>query len=195
MKFRVSIIKKNQILTWGLIAVLVTAGYLNYTNDPSRMYMTEVANNFEPELGDAVFVDSDNLVTNANDLITDIKNQNFKTTSTEFFSENRINRNKVYAEQLEGYEKILKDSNSVESSLKFAQEEIIRINNEKNAIGIAESLIKAQGIEEVIILVNGESVNVIVLEEELSDEKITEIRNIVKTELDAPIENIHVKAL
>lgn len=195
MKFRVSIIKKNQILTWGLIAVLVTAGYLNYTNDPSRMYMTEVANNFEPELGDAVFVDSDNLVTNANDLITDIKNQNFKTTSTEFFSENRINRNKVYAEQLEGYEKILKDSNSVESSLKFAQEEIIRINNEKNAIGIAESLIKAQGIEEVIILVNGESVNVIVLEEELSDEKITEIRNIVKTELDALIENIHVKAL
>lgn len=195
MKFRVSIIKKNQILTWGLIAVLVTAGYLNYTNDPSRMYMTEVANNFEPELGDAVFVDSDNLVTNANDLITDIKSQNFKTTSTEFFSENRINRNKIYAEQLEGYEKILKDSNSVESSLKFAQEEIIRINNEKNAVGIAESLIKAQGIEEVIILVNGESVNVIVLEEALSDEKIAEIRNIVKTELDAPVENIHVKAL
>ena len=134
MKFRVSIIKKNQILTWGLIAVLVTAGYLNYTNDPNRMYMAEVANNFEPELGDAVFVDSNNLVTNTTELITDIKSQNFKTTSTEFFSENRINRNKVYAEQLEGYEEILKDSNSTESGLKFAQSEIIRINNEKNAI-------------------------------------------------------------
>ncbi len=195
MKFRVSIIKKNQILTWGLIAVLVTAGYLNYTNDPSRMYMTEVANNFEPELGDAVFVDSNNLVTNANELITDIKSQNFKTTSTEFFSENRINRNKVYAEQLEGYEKILKDSNAVESSLKFAQEEIIRINNEKIAIGISESLIKAQGIEEVIILVNGESVNVIVLDEELTDAKLAEIRDIVKTELGVTAENVHVKAL
>lgn len=195
MKFRVSIIKKNQILTWGLIAVLVTAGYLNYTNDPSRMYMTEVTNNFEPELGDAVFVDSDNLVTNTSELITDIKSQNFKTTSTEFFSENRINRNKVYAEQLEGYEKILKDSSSTENSLKFAQEEIIKINNEKNAIGIAESLIKAQGIEEVIILINGESINVIVLEEDLTSEKLAKIYDIVKTEVKAAEENIHITEL
>ena len=195
MKFRVSIIKKNQILTWGLIAVLVTAGYLNYTNDPNRMYMAEVANNFEPELGDAVFVDSNNLVTNTTELITDIKSQNFKTTSTEFFSENRINRNKVYAEQLEGYEEILKDSNSTESGLKFAQSEIIRINNEKNAIGIAESLIKAEGIEEVIILINGESVNVIVLEEELTDEKKSQIADIVSSEIGISKENIHIRAL
>ena len=86
MKFRVSIIKKNQILTWGLIAVLVTAGYLNYTNDPSRKYMIEVADMFEPELGDAVFVDSHNLVTNTEELVTDIRNKNFTTTSTEFFA-------------------------------------------------------------------------------------------------------------
>ncbi len=195
MKFRVRIIKKNQILTWGLIAVLVTAGYLNYTNDPNRIYMTEVANNFEPELGDAVFVDSNNLVTNTEDLMTDIKEHNFKTTSTEFFSENRINRNKVYAEQLEGYEKILKDNNSNESSLKFAQSEIIRINNEKNAIGVAESLIKAQEIEEVIILVNGESVNVIVLEENLTEEKLAKIRDIVSVELVVSADNIHITAL
>ena len=195
MKFRVRIIKKNQILTWGLIAVLVTAGYLNYTNDPNRIYMTEVANNFEPELGDAVFVDSNNLVTNTAELITEIKDQNFKTTSTEFFSENRINRNKTYAEQLEGYEEILKDDNSNESSLKFAQSEIIRINNEKNAIGIAESLIKAQGIEEVIILINGESINVIVLEEDLNNEKMAKITDIVAVELKVIKENIHITAL
>lgn len=195
MKFRVRIIKKNQILTWGLIAVLVTAGYLNYTNDPNRIYMTEVANNFEPELGDAVFVDSNNLVTNTEDFMADIQDHNFKTTSTEFFSENRINRNKVYAEQLEGYEKILKDNNSNESSLKFAQSEIIRINNEKNAIGVAESLIKAQEIEEVIILVNGESINVIVLEENLTEEKTTKIRDIVSIELVVPTENIHITVL
>ena len=117
MKFRVKIIKKNQLLTWGLIAVLVTAGYLNYTNDPNRMYITEVANNYEPELGDAVFVDSNNLVTNTKDLIMDVKGENFKTTSTEFFSENRINRNKLYAEQLESYEEILKKMPKVNSEI------------------------------------------------------------------------------
>lgn len=195
MKFRVRIIKKNQILTWGLIAVLVTAGYLNYTNDPNRMYITEVANNFEPELGDAVFVDSNNLVTNTEDLITDVKKQNFKTTSAEFFSENRINRNKVYAEQLEGYEEILKNNNSNESSLKFAQSEIIRINNEKNALGIAESLIRAEGVEDVVILINGESVNVILLEEGLTQDKTSQIVDIVASEIGIPKENIHIRAL
>ena len=195
MKFRISVIKKNQILTWGLIAVLVTAGYLNYTNDPSRKYIMEVANMFEPELGDAVFVDSNNLVTNTDDFVDDIKNQNFTTTSSEFFSENRIKRNNSYAEQLERYENVLKDNNASESSLKFAQEEIIRINNEKNAIGIAESLIKLKGIEDIVILINGDSVNVVVLEEELTSEKVAQIQNIIQNELNVDVKNIHISEI
>lgn len=195
MKFRVSIIKKNQILTWGVIAVLVTAGYLNYANDPARKYMVEVTDMFDAELGDAVFVDSKNLVTNTDELVSEIKEENFTTTSTEFFAENRINRNKVYAEQLERFENVLKDTSASESSLKFAQEEIIRINNEKNAIGIAESLIKLKGIEDIIILINGESVNVVVLEEELTDEKVAQIQNIIQNELGANVENIHINSL
>lgn len=195
MNFRVSVIKKNQILTWGLIIVLVIAGYLNYTNDPQRLYSVEVADMYEPELGDAVFVDSNNLVTNVDELITDVKNENFVKTSDEFFSENRINRNKIYSEQLETYEEVLKDASSSESSLKFAQEEIIRINNERNAVTIAENLIKLKGIEEVVILVNGKSVNVIVLEDELTEAKIAQIQNIVQNELKVETSNIHINEL
>lgn len=195
MKFRVSVIKKNQILTWGIIAILVTAGYLNYTNDPNRKYMIEVANMYEPELGDAVFVDSNNLVTNTEELIDDIKNENFTTTSTEFFSENRIKRNNSYAEQLERYENVLKDNDASESSLKFAQEEIIRINNEKTAIGIVESLIKLKGIEDIVILINGDSVNVVVLEEEFSAEKVAQIQNIIQNELKVDVKNIHINEI
>ena len=177
MNFRVSVIKKNQILTWGLIIVLVIAGYLNYTNDPQNLYSVEVADIYEPELGDAVFVDSDNLVTNVDELITDVKNQNFVKTSDEFFSESRINRNKLYSEQLETYEAVLKDASSSEASIKFAQEEVIRINNEKNAVSISENLIRLKGIEEVVILINGESVNVVVLDDELTESKIAQIQN------------------
>ena len=195
MNFRVSVIKKNQILTWGLIIVLVIAGYLNYTNDPQNLYSVEVADIYEPELGDAVFVDSDNLVTNVDELITDVKNQNFVKTSDEFFSESRINRNKLYSEQLETYEAVLKDASSSEASIKFAQEEVIRINNEKNAVSISENLIRLKGIEEVVILVNGESVNVVVLDDELTEAKIAQIQNIIGNELKVNVSNIHINEL
>ncbi len=195
MNFRVSVIKKNQILTWGLIIVLIIAGYLNYTNDPQNLYSVEVADVYEPELGDAVFVDSNNLVTNVDELITDVKNENFVKTSDEFFSESRINRNKLYSEQLETYEAVLKDASSSEASLKFAQEEVIRINNEKNAVSIAENLIRLKGIEEVVILINGESVNVVVLEDDLTEAKIAQIQNIIGNELKVDISNIHINEL
>ena len=192
MNFRVSVIKKNQILTWGLIIVLVIAGYLNYTNDPQNLYSVEVADIYEPELGDAVFVDSNNLVTNVDELIADVKNQNFVKTSDEFFSESRINRNKLYSEQLETYEAVLKDASSSEASIKFAQEEVIRINNEKNAVSISENLIRLKGIEEVVILINGESVNVVVLDDELTESKIAQIQNIIGNELKVNVSNIHI---
>lgn len=195
MNFRVSVIKKNQILTWGLIIVLVIAGYLNYTNDPQNLYSVEVADIYEPELGDAVFVDSNNLVTNVDELIADVKNQNFVKTSDEFFSESRINRNKLYSEQLETYEAVLKDASSSEASIKFAQEEVIRINNEKNAVSISENLIRLKGIEEVVILINGESVNVVVLDDELTESKIAQIQNIIGNELKVNVSNIHISEL
>ncbi len=195
MKFRVSVIKKNQILTWGLITVLVISGYLNYINDPKRMYDVEVADMVDPELGDAVFVDSNNLVTNLDDFFADVKDENFTQISDEFFSENRINRNKIYSEQLETYENVLKSPDSKEASLKFAQEEIIRINNEKNAISIAENLIKLKGIEEVVILINEGSVNVVVLEEDLTEAKVAQIQNIIQNELQVDVKNVHLSSI
>ena len=174
---------------------MVIAGYLNYTNDPQNLYSVEVADIYEPELGDAVFVDSNNLVTNVDELIADVKNQNFVKTSDEFFSESRINRNKLYSEQLETYEAVLKDASSSEASIKFAQEEVIRINNEKNAVSISENLIRLKGIEEVVILINGESVNVVVLDDELTESKIAQIQNIIGNELKVNVSNIHISEL
>ena len=68
-------------------------------------------------------------------------------------------------------------------------------NDEKNAISIAENLIKLKGIEEAVILINQESVNVIVLDEALTEEKVAQIQNIIQNELSVPVENIHINSL
>lgn len=192
MNFKFSVIKKNQILTWSVIAMLLIAGFLNYKNDSNKAYNMEVTGIIDENLGDAVFVDSSNLVTN---IVDNVEDKNVKVTSTEYFSENRIARNNSYAEQLETYKNILCDAGVSDSQKEFAQNEIKRINDEKNAISIAENLIKLKGIEEVSILVNKGSVSVVALDENLDDAKVAQIQNIVQNELGVEVDKIHINSV
>ena len=195
MKFRVSIIKKNQILAWMLTIMLSFAGYLNYINDPRRNFDVEVTGVIENDLGDAVLVDSNNLVSNIDEYIDTIEIDNKMIAANEYFASSRIERNNNYAERLEVYEKMLENENLEKSQKEVAQEEIKRINNQKNAISIAENLIKLKGFGDVVIMKNEESINVVVAEESLTDSDIAQIQNIIQNELNSKIENIHINNL
>ncbi len=195
MNFKFSVIKKNQILTWSVIVMLLVAGFLNYKNDPNKVYDVEVTGIMDENLGDAVFVDSSNLVTNIDGIVDNIEDKDVKTTSAEYFSSNRIARNNSYAEQLETYENILKDSSISDEQKTFAQNEIKRINDEKNAVIISENLIKLKGIEEVSVLINKGSVNVVVLDDSLDEAKVAQIQNIIQNELGVEAENIHINSV
>lgn len=195
MSFRVSIIKKNQILTWSLIIMLGVAGYVNYRNDPSNLYDVEVTGMLDENLGDAIFVDGKNIVTTSDQYIIDVGDKDFKITSDEFFAESRIDRSNEYAKQIETYEKIVLSANTDKEQKEFATSEIKRINDEKNAISVAENLIRLKGFEESVILKNADSLNVIVLDEDLTDSKVAQIQNIVQNELGVNIEDIHINSL
>ncbi len=185
MSFRFSVIKKNQILTWSLIILLGVIGYVNYQNAPTNVYAQEVSNIMDQNLGDAVFVDGNNL-------IADVKDKNYKYSSDEFFTETRIERSNEYAKQIETYEKIILAPDSGNEQKEVATSELKRITNEKNAISVAENLIKLKGFEDGIILVNNGNANVIVLDDELDSAKVAQIQNIVQSELGIEAEKIHI---
>ena len=86
----------------------------------------------------------------------------------------------------------MNNGNISEAQKKTAQTEITSLNSEQNAIMIAENLIKTKGIEDLIIFINGESINIIVKGDDLDKEEIAQIQNIVTRELEADIENIHI---
>ena len=124
---------------------------------------------------------------------TQIIDTNAETISTdEYFTTSRLERNTMYAQQIENYQEILSNTNVSDTQKKIAQEEITRINKEQNAIMIAENLIKTKGIEDLVIFVNEESINVIVKGDALEKEEIAQIQNIVTRELEANIENVHI---
>lgn len=195
MNFKISVIKKNQILAWMVTIMLGVAGYLNYVNDPSRNFDVEVTGIIDENLGDAVLVDSDNLVSNVDNYMEDIETSTKLMSATEYFAASRIERNNSFAERIEVYEKMLENENLETQQKDIAQEEIKKINNQKNAISIAENLIKLKGFGDVVIMKNEESINVVVAEEELTEAKVAQIQNIIQNELNSKAENIHINNL
>ena len=93
---------------------------------------------------------------------------------------------------LETYQEIYNNANSTQEQKEKAIEEIAKINERRNAIMIAENLILAKGIENVVIFANENSVSVIAKAETLEPEKIAQIQNIVSRELEVGAEIISI---
>lgn len=127
----------------------------------------------------------------SNNLLDDV-NTSAKTSGNQYFIESRLERDKMYSQMLESYEKILSNSQISDAQKEISENEIKNINNTKNALMITENLIKNKGFEDLIIFINGESVNIIVKAKELTEEQIAQIQNIVTRELKVEIESIHI---
>ena len=110
----------------------------------------------------------------------------------EYFANSKLEREKMYSQMLENYQKVLENESISEEQKSIASTEITKINNTKNSIMICENLIAIKGFEKAVILSNGESVNVIIETKELKEEEIAQIQNIITREMGTKIENIYI---
>ena len=194
-------IKKNQILIYVFVLILMVAGYLNYKSNTDEQLALEATTELA-DIGDATLVNSNDMVQSDNTINQNAVTQNTITednvieTSTEnnsdYFVQSKLERDSMYSQMLETYNNILNSDNSLETQRQSATEEIKKINNIKNGIMICENLIKTKGFENSVIFVNGDSINVIVGATELKQEEIAQIQNIITRELNTKIENIHI---
>ena len=208
------LIKKNQLTILVLALMLVTAGYLNY-NSSVKETSTQIAS-----IGDATLVSS-NISNSISNQVKD-ENQNVNvsaenksetaqsavsTTETnvvetnatinkddenEYFSASKLERDTMYSQMLDSYQRIFNNSNASEKQKEAAQEEIEKINKIKNSIMISENLIKTKGFDSVVIFVNDDSISVVVKKEKLKKEDIAQIQSIIAREMNAKIDDIHI---
>lgn len=202
------ILKKNQVIIYVIALMLVVAGYLNYTvtNDFSTAIQTssseeEIAQ--MANIGDAQLVSSNDIIENnstqdncinSNNEINAVvsTNSGIIKNDSDYFSTSKLERDTMYSQMLETYTNVLNSNNSLETQKQSASEEITKINNIKNSIMICENLIKTKGFENGIVFVNGDSISVVVEDEQLSPEEVAQIQNIISREMNAKIENIHI---
>ena len=140
----------------------------------------EETNNNKTNIGDAVLVSSNETIDNTSE-------------ADDYYADIKLQRNQMYAEIIKKYEDLINNQNLSEVQKSIATEEITKINNKKNAIMICENLILSKDFEECVILINEESVNIIVhVKDGLNQEKVSQIQNIISRELSTEIENIHI---
>ena len=214
-------LKKNQVVIFVIALMLVTAGYLNFTNQQKmKQNLLPTSSLADSEqmaaIGDATLVSAnqveDNNINNSNEINTnqstnDIKNvtnsnemvnatqENTNVTTNEsdmYFTQSKLDRDNMYSQTLENYQKILETDNLSSDEKSNAQSEIKRINDEKNAIMIAENLIKTKGFENVILFVNNGNVTGIIKAEKLDEQQISQIQNIITRELNVNANKINI---
>ena len=115
-----------------------------------------------------------------------------KNNTEDYFIKSKLERDTMYSQMLETYEKILNSSNSLETQKQTATQEITKINETKNGIMIAENLLRTKGFEKNLIFVNKESVSVIIGKTEIKKDETAQIQNIVSRELHSKVENINI---
>ena len=231
--------KKNQIIIYVIVLMLMTAGYLNYTTNTENQNAVETSMQMEAsddmqlaDIGDATLVNSNDVVTenkdntsNATDNTTETSSNNVETNvttnttnkeeaiqketaetsssnSNDYFVKSKLERDTMYSQMIETYEKVLNSTNLLETQRQSATQEIQKINDTKNSIMIfgrnvkmpptPENLIRTKGFENNIIFVNGDSVSIIIGVAEIKPEEIAQIQNIISREMKAEIENIHI---
>lgn len=215
--------KKNQIIIYVIVLMLMTAGYLNYTTNSEKQTSVETSMQLESkddtklaDIGDATLVNSNDVATqnttneakttnsvkdeaNTNNVILEDDETSEETAlqtssanNNDYFVKSKMEREAMYSQMIETYEKVLNSTNSIETQKQSATQEIQKINETKNSIMICENLIKTKGFENNIIFVNGESISIIVGVEEMKQEEVAQIQNIIAREMKAKIENIHI---
>lgn len=115
-----------------------------------------------------------------------------KNSKDDYFSKSKLERETMYSQMLETYEKVLNSTNAEEVQKQSATTEIKKINDTKNSIMICENLIQTKGFDDCVIFVNGDSVSIIVKKDELAKEDVAQIQNIISREMNSQIENIHI---
>ena len=207
------ILKKNQLIILVISLMLMTAGYLNFTSQ-------DVEKENLAALGDATLVSGnaienevvENIIENnvteeenisvtknkeENNNENNIEETNAVITNTEeetdnYFVQSKFERENMYSQILETYQEIYNNINSTAEQKSEAINKITEMNNEKNAIMIAENLVQAKGFEDIVIFSNSNSISVIIKAEKLEAEQIAQVQNIISRELSVGVELINI---
>ena len=185
----------KEFILIGVSFVFIIVGYMNYNNGENIEETMAEAEIDENRLGDVELVSSINSEEIKNEINNAIENKVSEVLTSEesdYFSDSKIDRDNMYSKTIETYEKMISSAEISSEQKSIAINEIKNIKEIQNKIMICENLILNKGFENVLILVNGENINVVIRKAVLSKEDVAQIQNIVSREMNSKIDKISI---
>ena len=124
---------------------------------------------------------------------TSLKSEDTTTDSTRAVF--KYDRDNMYSELSENYNNVIKNEKSSDEEIKEYQQKLSELIKQKNLITMVENVIKAKGIEDIVIIpTNNDNINVVIKSsEDLTQQQIAQIQQILVDQLGANANKISIE--
>lgn len=212
-KMKKPVFKKNQMIITGLAAMIAVAGYLNYSGtrlDESLLNANSTAVEDvedgslaedlsaedlyagfgEEEYGDIESLDEDiSMVAEENVGETVLASSNI---GVGLVSEAKVTREQTRSRNKELLMELINSANITDEQKQGAIDEMVQMTDVAEKELAAETLLVAQGFEEVVVSINESGADVVVSSTQVSDSQRAQIEDIVKRKTGVSPENITI---
>lgn len=194
------IFKKNQIIVTVLAILIVIAGYLKYTDANFNNKNKEVTNEiYESTYGtDDILSNGEIASLDENETGEAVEETTLQpgeavmTSSklTDFIIQARIDREQIRSKNKETLLKVINDETVSEKEKTSAVEAMVEITKSSELENTIETLLEAKGFSNVIVTVSDKQVDVIIDEQEITDQKRAQIEETIKRKTDISADKI-----
>lgn len=181
------IIGKKQIILASLTLVLGIAVYMNYVfaevgNDIAADAEIQSAADAQVNYGDAAFVGAD----------SSDPAEPASAGASDYFAQARLSRMTSRDDAVQTLSAILGGGDLTEEENAAYTMEAVNLSQLSESESKVESLIRAQGFEDCVVYLDGETASIVVKSEGLAAEQAAQIKDILLTEVTIPAENIRI---
>lgn len=181
------IIGKKQIILASLTLVLGIAVYMNYVfaevgNDIAADAEIQSTADTQVNYGDAAFVGAD----------SSDPAEPASAGASDYFAQARLSRMTSRDDAVQTLSAILGGGDLTEEENAAYTMEAVNLSQLSESESKVESLIRAQGFEDCVVYLDGETASIVVKSEGLAAEQAAQIKDILLTEVTIPAENIRI---
>lgn len=182
------IFKKNQIIVSALAILLLVAGYLSYADQnfntaSEKEKQVEAAN----EIYESTYADDD-MLTGDDDIVSlDETDESVpgeavvaSNNMSSFMIQAKLNREQTRSKSKETLQEIINNESLSNKQKKSAVKAMVSITERTELENTIETLLSAKGYENIVVTISEEQADVVINENEITDEVRAQIEDVVK---------------
>ncbi len=166
--------KGKQILLWGLVALVITAGYYRWTVETKEFETVPVTGDALPENADT--------------------GDGAETQESQGIAELRQARDQGRGEAMEQWQKTIQSREASQEAKTDAEKKVKQSNGWTEKEKAIETLVKAKGYSDCFAHINENGISVVVSGGEVNGAKVAQIKDVILSETDIPVRKIKISA-